>query len=450
MSRLIQLQTHPFRLLLYLEWILLGITVLVEFTLPHPPPPPPLPPECLNEFPPNHPLLAPLHPEVAPQFFLLSVLSIAAFGMMGLRLPIGKLSSKVLYTGVGFGLILLAAVAQGRGIGFSPSLLLVLVIRSCLIFKLTGRLIVAGLAFASFLLTLSNMNPPAPPLCPVPPPLLAPASPLFQPQIDQDQARAFFLNLKLNLALLFCVVLVFVLLLVNALVAERQSREKLAMANEQLRWNALRIEDQATLQERNRIAREIHDSLGHSLTAQSIQLENALMFLHTNINKAEAFLTEAKQLGSIALQEVRQSISTLRSEPLRGQSLEDAIASLVDDFRRRTGIEAECKISFSFVGPLPADVNMAVYRIVKEALTNIDKHSGATQVTVHLKAKSGTLYLLVEDNGRGFNPELNTTGFGLLGMRERTVALGGRFQITSTPGAGCRITAYVPLPSVYS
>lgn len=441
MNRLIQFQTHPFRLLLYLEWILLGITVLTEFPLADAPLPPLLPADFV------------------PRSSLLTILSIVTFGVMGLRLPKGKLLSRILYTGLGFGLVLLAAVGGGRGVYFFPSLLLILVIRSCLIFGLTGRLIVAGLAFIAFFLTMflpvrdihfvsgaalaPNLSIPMSGLPPnaVPPP---PPKILFRRPISEDQVRTLVLNLTLNSALLFGLVLVFVLLLVNAVLAERQSRQKLAIANDQLRDYALRIEDQATLQERNRIAREIHDSLGHSLTAQSIQLENASMFLRSNVDKAQAFLTEAKRLGAGALREVRQSVATLRSDPLQGQSLEEAIAFLVKDFRQTSGIVPDCTIHLLF--PLPAEVNIAIYRIVQEALTNIYKHSAATQVTIHLQAQPEALYLLVEDNGRGFNPNQNTTGFGLQGMRERTLAVGGEFEINSAPAAGCRIILNFPLP----
>ena len=433
-SRLIQLQTHPFRLLLYLEWILLGMTIVV----------PPLP----------------WYAHLSPLSWLLTIGSITTFGVMGLRLPKGGLLSKVLYTGIGFGLVFLAAVAKGRGVSFSPSLLLILVIRSCLIFGLTGRLLVAGLAFISVVLTLflqvhhgpepyprPNERAPISRLAPRRVPTPIPVT----PENSENQKSVV-------IALLFGLVLLFVLLLVNALLAERQSRQQLAIANAQLRQYSQRIEDQATLQERNRIAREIHDSLGHSLTAQSIQLENALMFLQSNVDKAQGFLQEAQRLGKNALQEVRQSIATLRSNPLQGKSLEDAIASLVEDFSRTTGIVPEVKINLSFVVPdstiklsltLPAEVSTAIYRITKEALTNIYKHGEATQVKIRLQANSEALFLLVEDNGKGFQPDENTTGFGLQGMRERTVALGGQFNIISELGTGCRITAYIPLPTLY-
>jgi signal transduction histidine kinase len=324
---------------------------------------------------------------------------------------------------------------------------------------LTGRLIVTGLAFITFFLSVflpirdihyfpahplrANFQNPLSAGVPKTLPAPSPKRFIFSKHLSEDQVKMLVLHLTLNSTLLFGLVLVFVLLLVNALLSERQSRQKLALANDKLRQYALRIEDQATLQERNRIAREIHDSLGHSLTAQSIQLENASMFLPSNIDKAQAFLKEAKRLGSNALREVRQSVAVLRYDPLQGQSLEQAIASLVKDFHRTTGIVPNCRICLS--SPLLSDVSIAIYRIVQEALTNIHKHSGATQVIVHLQTKLATVYLLVEDNGRGFKPEQNTTGFGLQGMRERTLALGGQFEIDSAQEVGCRITASFPL-----
>jgi signal transduction histidine kinase len=247
----------------------------------------------------------------------------------------------------------------------------------------------------------------------------------------------------INTAFLFGLVLMFVLMLVNALLAERQSRQKFSLANDQLRHYALRIEDQATLQERNRIAREIHDSLGHVLTAQSIQLENALLFSQTHPEKTQAFLTEAQKLAAMALKEIRQSVSSLRSDPLQGKTLESALVMLIEDFYKNTHITLDSSISLTH--PLTSEVITAIYRIVQEALTNISKHSEATQVTLQLYTSREHLYLLIQDNGQGFNPEQNTTGFGLQGMRERTLALGGYFQLSSKISAGCCLSVDIPL-----
>ncbi len=349
------------------------------------------------------------------------------FGLMGLKLPTKKTRDKVLYTGLEFGLLFLAFLLDSRP-DFFPLVSLIILIRSCLIFEQVGRLIVAGLVFIAFLVTLFVRS--------------APHRPRHGP--IPESIASTILTLKLNAAVTFGLALLFILLLVNALLAERQSREKLLLANERLRQYALRIEDQATLQERNRIAREIHDALGHALTAQSIQLENAQLFLPPNAEKTASFLQEAKQLGSRALQEVRRSISTLRADPLQGQSLEVAIAKAVNEFRQTSGILPDSMIQVS--QPIPAEISTALYRIIQESLTNIYKHSAATQVSIHLRESPEAIQLQINDNGQGFNPERNTTGFGLQGMRERTAALGGQFFLVSQPGKGCRITVSIPLP----
>jgi signal transduction histidine kinase len=400
---------HSFRLMLYLEWILLGITLLGEIR-PEP-----------------HRMIATTLP--------ISILVVIVFGLMGLKLPTEKNHNKLLYTGAEFGLLFLTFLLDSRTV-FFPLLGLIIVIRSCLIFPQTGRLMVSMLVFIAVLLMMFQQIP-VPPPPPPHPPRHPPSPELFANTI---------LTLRLNAAVTFGLALLFILLLVNALLAERQSREKLMLANDQLRQYALRIEDQATLQERNRIAREIHDALGHALTAQSIQLENALLFLPSDVNKTESFLREAKQLGSRALQEVRRSISTLRSNPLQGQSLKIAIAKTVAEFRQTTGILPDCTIQIC--QPISSDISTAIYRIIQESLTNISKHSHATQVSIYLKERQEMIHLEIDDNGEGFSPEGNTTGFGLQGMRERTAALGGQFLLTSQPEQGCRITVLIPLPKV--
>lgn len=402
-----KIKNHPFRLLLYLEWILLVITILVEFCrvdFRFSPPPP------IN-FSFNIPLLC---------------LTIATFGIMGIILPTGNQLSKLMYTYLELLIILLMSMVGGRGIGFSPSLLLILVIRSCLRFQLPGRLLIASTALICFVFSITMHT-----------------APLHLPPRKIIVEQNVIWNLTINSAILFTLVLAFLLLLVNALLAERQSREELAIAHNKLRKYALRIEDQATLQERNRIAREIHDSLGHSLTALSIQLENALLFLESNINEAKEFLLSAKQLNTNALSEVRQSVTKLRSDPLEGKSLESAIASSLENFRHRTNINP--KYSLELLQPLSTEVSQTIYRIIQEALTNVYKHSQASEVKIEIQAITDFVYLKIEDNGKGFNPKHNSTGFGLQGMRERTIALGGQFRVISTPKGGCQIMALFPL-----
>jgi len=360
---------------------------------------------------------------------LLRVLMIAAFGLMGLRLPNQNLGAKILYTALEFGLIVLTATQDGLSTRSVFLLCLVLVMRSCLIFKRKGQLTVLGLAF------------------------LCDGTLLLSRPIIPDKLRVAVWDWRLSSVLLFSLTLVFALLLINALLAERQSREQLQIVHqeleithEQLRSYALRIEDQATLQERNRIAREIHDGLGHTLAAQTIQINNALLFWQSNNDKALTFIKQAKQLGSEALVEIRRSVSVLRSNPLQGQSLESATEKLLKDFQHTTGIELSGKISLPL--SLPTELNTTLYRIVQESLTNIYKHAEAKNVIVQLQQEGLMLDLSIEDNGQGFNPTQNTTGFGLQGMRERAAALGGQFNLYSQPGKGCRICVSFPLSNL--
>ncbi|NJO43917.1 MAG: sensor histidine kinase [Cyanobacteria bacterium RU_5_0] len=406
MNRSIQVHTHPFPFLLYLEWGLLAIAFLSEL------------------------LPSPL-PRIATQFPLLTMGSMIGFGIMGLRLPKGNLTEKITFTALEIGLILLASISGIRGLRLFPFLYVILVIRSCLIFKRAGRVIVTLVAFALFITMLVHR--------------LQYLS-IRAGQPVPERIRSIVTGFALNSTLLFGLALLFVLLLVNALLAERQSREKLAIAHQQLQQYALRVENLAMVQERNRIAREIHDSLGHSLTALNLQLEGALKLWQANPDRAQSFLRQAKQLGSTALQEVRQSVAAMRTDPLHGKSLEQAIASLVQDFQWTTSIQPNYQIQLA--SSLSDEVSRVVYRIVQEALTNICKHADATQVWIQIQATLTDLQLTIQDNGKGFLPEQNQSGFGIQGMRERTLALGGRLSITSAVNQGCCITVTLPLQMI--
>jgi signal transduction histidine kinase len=360
---------------------------------------------------------------------VLSVISLAIIRF--LRLP-QKITNKLFFTALDFTVVLLPVILDSR-IRIVLPLLLVIVIRGCQMYKSPGRLVVVILAFLAFLLTIETSEVPLP---------------LRIPEAVRtvEKFSDIAIMMRLNAILAFGLALTFTLLLINALLEERQSRTKLAAVHEQLRQYALQIEDQSALQERNRIAREIHDSLGHTLTAQSIQLDSALLLLKTNSEKANDFLQASKQLCTQALQEVRQSVSALRSDLLQGKSLDAAIATLVQDFRTTSAISSNYAIYYTT--PIPKPIGAALYRILQEALTNITRHSGATQTMIRVFEKNQRVCLVIKDNGKGFNPDQNSTGFGLQSMRERTAALGGRFTLLSQPGEGCLISIQLPLASV--
>lgn len=197
------------------------------------------------------------------------------------------------------------------------------------------------------------------------------------------------------------------------------------------------------MEERNRIAREIHDSLGHSLTALNVQLETALKLWESHPAKAQTFLARAKELGSKSLNDVRQSVSTIRYHPLQGKTLEEAISILLQDFHRSHGITPISHINLEC--PLPSDVIISIYRIIQESLTNISKYAKASEVKIELTTNKSGFRLIIADNGQGFDVSGNTTGFGLQSMRDRTLALGGEFHIHSDHGAGCEIIVDIPL-----
>ncbi|MEO0844067.1 MAG: sensor histidine kinase [Cyanobacteria bacterium J06643_5] len=187
----------------------------------------------------------------------------------------------------------------------------------------------------------------------------------------------------------------------------------------------------------------IHDSVGHALTAQTIQLESALLFCHSDPNKTQKYIEVSRELAIDALNEIRKSISTLRAELLQGKSLAETINILIENFHKITNIRAN--LSIDIKQPLDTDISIAIYRIIQEALTNISKHSNATTVDIILEKEIDYIHLRIEDNGQGFNTEQNTTGFGLQGINERVRALGGKFRVNSKLNLGCQIIVDIPL-----
>ncbi|MGD1914495.1 MAG: sensor histidine kinase [Rivularia sp. (in: cyanobacteria)] len=404
MKPAIDVKNHPFKFLLYLEWILL-VCAAIASILPTP------------------------YQRFSAKFPELTVISLTIFGLMGLRLPTNNKKNKIIYTACEVVLILITNFFGGRTSRLFPFLNLILVTRSCLIFQLPGRLVITALSFSLFLITFKKRFPHVP------------FRALRQQKIFFFRERLWFF--QFSFIALFVLALVFVLLLMNAVLSEWQSREKLTAANEKLRQYALKIENQATLEERNRIAREIHDSLGHSLTALNLQLETATKLLNSNPEKATSFLFRAKELGSQALKDVRESVSTMRSNPLQEKSLEQAIIILIQDFHSSTNITPSYQINCFY--SIPRDISTAVYRIIQESLTNISKYALATEVNLELTTAATNLHLMIQDKGKGFDVTQNTTGFGLQSMRDRTLALEGNFNIESVPGKGTTIMVDIPL-----
>jgi signal transduction histidine kinase len=397
MTIALRLQPNPIRLLLYTEWLMLiSCGSMAVF-------------EAIEK---RH---IPLQ-----HVFILVVL-----GIMGLRLPSGNTSAKIIYT-----VIEISLIFYGTLLGYLhilPTLYLIVVIRSCFIFELSGRWAIALLSV--FLFSIHQIQ----------------YIYNFMPLLSSQAQHLFWMH-QLSELLMFTLGLFFVIKFVNTLIIERQTKEQLAFANEQLRQYALQIEDLAAVQERNRIAREIHDSLGHALTALNVQLQTASKLWHIDLSQAQSFLTQARRLGEVAIKEVRHSVNTLRADSREDEPIETAIASLVEDFYQGTGVAVYTQIELK--ATLSPQITKTLYRIVQEALTNICKHAQATKVWIQLKTTLDEVSLKIEDNGQGFRVNSEKTGFGLQGMQERVTALQGDFYLETLPGAGCRIIVDLPLQKV--
>jgi signal transduction histidine kinase len=221
---------------------------------------------------------------------------------------------------------------------------------------------------------------------------------------------------------------------------EQETRRALAAAHEQLRDYASQAERLATAQERNRVARDIHDGLGHVLTVVQMQVKAARAVLSTDVERADAVLAKAQQQSEEALAEVRRSVSALR-EPRPLPPLRDALRALAGE-TSAAGIPTDLTVR-GVERAVPDETREALFRAAQEGLTNVRKHAGATRAGLVLDYADGVVRVEVGDDGRGTDDGA-ATGFGLLGLRERAAHLGGRLQVESAPGAGCMVRMEVP------
>jgi len=225
----------------------------------------------------------------------------------------------------------------------------------------------------------------------------------------------------------------------------KQAAEQLIRTNEQLRNLSTHLRS-AREEERECIAREIHDELGQALTV----LKMDISWLDKRLAKAPKLLREKIELMSTLLDTTLQIVRRISTE-LRPMLLEDlglaaAIEWQTEEFQKRMGIR--CKVSFSPENIiLDRDCSVAVFRIFQEALTNICRHANATRVVVSLKARANEIVLTVSDNGKGITQEQlrDCKALGLIGMRERAYSLGGEVKINGVQDEGTTVTIRIPI-----
>lgn len=204
------------------------------------------------------------------------------------------------------------------------------------------------------------------------------------------------------------------------------------------------VEYSMVIQERTRLAREIHDGIAQILAYLKLQSYQMLTALdHANYSRLELLVHENENTLESAYQEIRQTIDSLRLTPEEG--LKSWLESACSQFERASGISTTCCVDVDDFNLLP-EVQVQLIRVVQEALNNIRKHAGATQVTLTLRKVENGLFLEIVDDGIGFNPnEIPPAArFGLRGMRERSGLMGSELHIVSQPGAGTRVQIALP------
>ncbi len=254
-----------------------------------------------------------------------------------------------------------------------------------------------------------------------------------------DDLILYFL---LTSMVLFSAATFFVLTMSDAMIREQASREQaeklsaqLEQANQQLRVYSLQAEMLATAQERNRIAREIHDSLGHYLTAMKVQMDAGLMLLDRDRPRAKNVLDRVQTLHSEALQEVRRSVQALRSSRLEDRDFATALAELIAEAQTLGNFH----VTLMYRQPAldyREEAAAAIYRILQEAFTNSRKYAQAKEICIRFDIHGDWLLIQFEDDGVGCDPVDFSPGYGLASIRERAIALGGWAVYCTAPTQG--------------
>ncbi|RME75974.1 MAG: sensor histidine kinase [Chloroflexi bacterium] len=234
----------------------------------------------------------------------------------------------------------------------------------------------------------------------------------------------------------FLVVGYFISTLIHQL---EQQQEALRQANVRLTHYAATLEDLTISRERNRMARELHDTLAHTLSALSVQLETVKAYWEVDPQAAQAMLDKSLTATRNGLQETRRALKSLRASPLDDLGLALAVRQMAVETAQRANLRLNLDVPEQIPALSPA-VEQCIYRVAQEAVTNAAHHANASALTVQLICDEN-IVLRVHDNGHGFDPQNVDTSrhFGLSGMRERAALAGGTLTVNSQPGQGTEI-----------
>jgi signal transduction histidine kinase len=215
--------------------------------------------------------------------------------------------------------------------------------------------------------------------------------------------------------------------------AQKEARRSLAT-------HSTTLEHLATSRERNRLARELHDTLAHSLSGIAVQLEAVKALWEDDPDQARTMVEQSLESARGGLGEARRAIQALRASPLEELGLEAALLQLGEDTADRAGVAVDVTVGDK-VGELDPELENVVYRIADEALTNVSRHSAASQATVALARRGGKIRLEIADDGSGFdvNAPVPDGHIGIKGMTERAEMVGGVVELSSDPGSGTTV-----------
>lgn len=382
-----------FRKVLYFEWILLAFCALGELIAWKYGPPDPAAPNLI-----------------------VSVIMVCIVGLLSFFVPVRSgYWDKICFL---FLELVLLSGAAGAGLArLTFPLFMVVIAKACLILDTRG-IVITGIAgflaqvgYGSYKMLISNVSLQE------------------NPWDIENIITIFFGSLLLTYAAIVLMILVGMLTL--ALVAAQKSKHEAELLSNEVELLAVELE-------RTRIAREIHDSLGHTLTSLNIQLEVARKFQGRDAQRAAEALETAKQLAEQSLKDVRTAVHSIRTEDF---DFKRSVESLLEDARNSQELEVRLSIDLPEISPA---IGYQLYRVIQECITNVLKHANANQVKVVLKHDDKNIEIEVSDNGRGWDQQKDTKGFGIKGMRERVESLHGTVSIVSQPDKGTLCQMSIP------
>jgi len=240
----------------------------------------------------------------------------------------------------------------------------------------------------------------------------------------------------------FTLTAVFGFALRQAEIARRKNQDLL----EELKTTQRQLQDLAVAEERTRMARELHDSLGHRLTVSIVQLEGAQRLIPTEPERAARMIGTMRDEMKQALAELRRTVYAMRAPTIDELPLDVALSTLSQTFQKNTGIPTHFSVSPGFP-VLPEPYHLAFYRAAQEGLTNIQRHALAHNAWLQLNTGEKMITLVIEDDGKGMVGQAeNDPGTGLLGLKERADQLGGEMRLEERPAGGTQLIFSVPLP----